>query len=107
MKELITDLIHRLQSEASSEASHKSYYDDELAKAKEKKADLETQVATHFSKLEAAVSKSSVLDGEVAGGSLCSVSTATEDGTRCLSMSGRSLPRPRRISNRALLEFRR
>ena len=78
--ELITDLIHRLQSEASSEASHKSYCDDELAKAKDKKADLETQVATHFSKLEAAVSKSSVLDGEVAGGSWCSVSTATEDG---------------------------
>jgi len=66
VKELITELIDRLQSEASAEASHKSYCDDELAKANEKKADLETQVTTHSSKFEAAVSKSTVLDGEVA-----------------------------------------
>ena len=37
VKELITELINRLQSEASSEASHKSYCDDELAKASAKK----------------------------------------------------------------------
>ena len=48
------------------EANHKSYRDDELAKAGTKRVDLETQVATHSSKLEAVVSKSSVLDGEVA-----------------------------------------
>ena len=65
-RNLITDLINRLQSEASSEASHKSHCDDELSEANEKKVDLETQVATHSSKLEAAVSKSSVLYGEVA-----------------------------------------
>merc|ERR1719383_506240 len=66
VKELITELINRLQSEASSEASHKSYCDDELTKAQQLKMDLQTQVATHSSKLEAAVAKSSVLDGEVA-----------------------------------------
>merc|ERR1712136_478448 len=66
VKELITDLITRLQAESSAETGHKSYCDEEMAKSSEKRADLETQVATHSSKLEAAVSKSSVLDGEVA-----------------------------------------
>ena len=65
VNELTTDLSNRLQLEASSQASHKSYCDDELAKANEKRADLETQVTTHSSKLEAAVSQSSALDGEV------------------------------------------
>ena len=67
MKELITELTNRLQSEASSEASHKSYCDEELAKASAKKEDLQIQVTTHSCKLEAAIAKSSVLDGEVAG----------------------------------------
>ena len=42
VNELITD---------SSDANHKSNRDDELAKASEKKVDLETQVATHSCKL--------------------------------------------------------
>ena len=66
MKKLITELISRLQSQASAEDSHKSYCDVELSKANEMKAVLVSQVATHSSKIEAAVSKSSVLDGEVA-----------------------------------------
>ena len=49
MKKLTTDSIDRLQAEVSSEASHKSYCYDELAKASEKRADLETQVAAHSS----------------------------------------------------------
>ena len=65
VKELITDLINKLQSGATSEANHKSYRDDEFAKDSEKTTDLETQVATHSSKLEAAVSTSGVSDGEV------------------------------------------
>ena len=67
VKELITKLFNRLESKASSNASHKSYCDDELATVSAKKEDLQTQVATHSSMLEAAVAKSSVLDGEVAG----------------------------------------
>ena len=65
VKGLITDLINRLQAEASSEASHKSYCDEETSKATEKKEDLEGDVAKHSSKLEAAVARSTVLDGEI------------------------------------------
>ena len=57
VKKLITD---------SSEANHKSYRDDELTKAGDEKVDRETQVQTHSSKLEAAVSKFNVLNGAVA-----------------------------------------
>ena len=42
VKGSITNLIDRLQKEASSEASHKSCGDEETAKATEKKGDLET-----------------------------------------------------------------
>ena len=66
VKKLITDLIDKLHSEASPEARHKSYCDDELTKASVKKQDLETQVATRSFKLEEAISMSIALDGEVA-----------------------------------------
>ena len=51
----ITDLIDRLQKEASAETSHKAYHHKEMAKSTEKKEDLEAQVAKHSSKLESAV----------------------------------------------------
>ena len=66
VKKLFMDLIDRLQSEASPEASHRSYGDDELVKASEKRTDLETLVAGHSYKLETTISKTSALDGEVA-----------------------------------------
>ena len=62
VKELITNSIKKLQSDASSEAKRKSHRVDELTKAGGEKVDPETQVATHSSKLETDVSKS----GEVA-----------------------------------------
>eukprot|EP00450_Noctiluca_scintillans_P002421 CAMPEP_0194482150 /NCGR_PEP_ID=MMETSP0253-20130528/4235_1 /TAXON_ID=2966 /ORGANISM="Noctiluca scintillans" /LENGTH=688 /DNA_ID=CAMNT_0039321673 /DNA_START=47 /DNA_END=2116 /DNA_ORIENTATION=+ len=65
VKDLITDLITRLQAESSSETSHKSYCDEEMAKSAEKKEDLEAEFAKHSSKLEAAVAKSNTLDAEV------------------------------------------
>ena len=46
VKDLITDFTNRLQTQASSEANHVSYRDDELNHACVKKADLENQVAT-------------------------------------------------------------
>ena len=58
---LITDSINRLQSKIS----HKSHRDDELPKAGDEKVDLETQVATHSCKLEATVSRSDGMDGDV------------------------------------------
>ena len=57
---------HGLDQKASSEASHKSYCVDELAKASVKREDLETQVAMLCSMPEAAVAKPSILDGEFA-----------------------------------------
>ena len=66
VKGLITELINRLQAEASSEATHKSYCDEEMSKTTEKKQDLESDVAKHSSRLEAAVSKSNILEGEIA-----------------------------------------
>jgi len=65
VKGLITDLISRLQAEASSEANHKAYCDEETSKANEKKEDLEADIAKHSSKLETAVSRSTILDGEI------------------------------------------
>ena len=65
VKDLITDLISRLQAEASSETNQKSYCDEEMSKATEKKEDLEADVAKHSSKLEAAVARSIDLDDEI------------------------------------------
>ena len=58
VKEIITDLINKLQLEALPETNHKQDRDNEL--------DLETQVETHSFKSEATVLPSSVLDDEVA-----------------------------------------
>ena len=65
VKDLITNLISRLQAEASSETNQKSSCDEEISKATEKREDLETDVAKHSSKLEAAVARSIELDGEI------------------------------------------
>ena len=94
VKDLITELINRLLSKVSSEASHKSYCDYEWAKANEKKTNLKTQVATRSPKLETVVSKSCVLDGKF-------VVRTTTEGARCMPMCVRSLPRQRRILNTA------
>ena len=64
VKVFITNLINRLQAEASSQTNQKSYFDEEMSKATEKE-DLEADVAKHSSKLEAAVARPIVLDGEI------------------------------------------
>ena len=58
VKDLITDLISRLQAEASSGTNQKFYFDEEMSKATEKRQDLEADVTKHSSKLEAAVARS-------------------------------------------------
>ena len=63
MKELITELINRLESEASSDASHKFYCESWRKSLRRKRTFKPRWLRT--SMLEAAVAKSSVLDGEV------------------------------------------
>ena len=53
VKGLITELINRLQSEASSEANHKSHCDEETSKVTEEE-DLEADVAKPSSNFEPA-----------------------------------------------------
>ena len=65
VKDLIADLISRVQAEASSEANQKSYCGEEMSKVTEKREDLEADLAKHSSKLEAAVARSIDLDGEI------------------------------------------
>ena len=77
VKDLITDLISRVQAEASSETNQKSYCDEEMLKATETRENLETDVAKHSSKLEAAVARSIDLDGEISA--LQSVNTHVQN----------------------------
>ena len=65
VKDLITDLISRVQAEASSETNQKSYCDEEMSKVTEKRRDLEADLAKLSSKLEAVVARSIDLDGEI------------------------------------------
>ena len=62
---LVTDLINKLQAGASSQGSQQSCRDEEASKATEKEEDLKANVAKHSSKLEAAVARSTVPDGEI------------------------------------------
>ena len=63
VKDLISDLISRVQAEASSETNQKSYCNEEISKITEKREDLEADVTKHSSRLEAAVARSIELDG--------------------------------------------
>ena len=65
VKDLISDLISRVQVEASSETNQKSYCNEEISKITEKREDLEADVTKHSSRLEAAVARSIELDGEI------------------------------------------
>ena len=65
VKDLITDLISRVEAEASSETNQKSYCDEETLKATQKRENLDADVVKHSSKLEAAVARSIDLDGEI------------------------------------------
>ena len=53
-----------MHAEASSEASHKSYCDEETSEATEKE-DLDACVAKNSSEQEAPVARSTILDGEI------------------------------------------
>merc|ERR1719482_526411 len=65
VKGLITDIISKLESEAQSEATEKSYCDDEMAKTESKKSELEADISALSTKIDQASSRSAKLKEEV------------------------------------------
>jgi len=65
VKGLISDLIAKLQDEASAESSEKAFCDEEIAKTDAKKSELNAEIAALTSKIDTASSKSTKLKGEV------------------------------------------
>jgi len=66
VKGLITEMIDRLMKEAQEEASHKAYCDEEMAKNKEKKEELNAEISKLTSKIDMAKARSTQLKEEVA-----------------------------------------
>jgi len=65
VKELITGLIAKLQAEGAAEATEKAYCDEQMARAKEKKGELEYDISKLTAKLDQSISKSASLKSEV------------------------------------------
>merc|ERR1719265_2591860 len=65
VKALISDLISKLESEASAESSEKAFCDEEMAKTDEKKSELNAALSSLTSKIDTATAKSTKLKGEV------------------------------------------
>mmetsp|Transcript_48192 Transcript_48192/g.90252 ORF Transcript_48192/g.90252 Transcript_48192/m.90252 type:complete len:707 (+) Transcript_48192:69-2189(+) len=64
VKGLISDLIAKLEKEASAEAGEKAFCDSETAKTEAKKSDLEADIAKLTVKIDSAVSKSASLKAD-------------------------------------------
>jgi chromosome segregation ATPase len=65
VKALIKDMIVKLEKEQDSEATEKAYCDEEMAKTKSKKEELDYTIAKLTAKLDKAASKSASLKDEV------------------------------------------
>merc|ERR1719226_23916 len=65
VKGLITDLIAKLEAEASAAAEEKAYCDDQIAKTEEKKSELEEDIDALVSKIDKAAAASTQLKSEV------------------------------------------
>merc|ERR1719310_2217989 len=65
VKGLISDMIAKLEKEAKAEATEKAYCDEELAKTKDKKEELEGVITKLTSKIDLAAAKSAELKAEV------------------------------------------
>jgi len=65
VKGLITDLIAKLEAEASASAEEKAYCDDQIAKTEEKKSELEEDMAALTAKIDKAAATSAMLKDEV------------------------------------------
>jgi hypothetical protein len=65
VKEMIADMITKLDADAKSETSEKAYCDEELAKTKAKKEDLNSEVEKLSTKMDRAAAASAELKSEV------------------------------------------
>merc|ERR1712060_35738 len=65
VKGLISDMIAKLEKEASDEATEKAYCDEQIAKTEQKKGELEEDIAKQTSKIDQATARSAQLKEEV------------------------------------------
>jgi hypothetical protein len=65
VKQLIKDMLFKLQEQAQADVTEKSYCDDELAKTNAKKSDLQGQMAKLSAKMDAAAATSAQLKGDL------------------------------------------
>merc|ERR1719265_2071823 len=65
VKDMIADMITKLESEAKSESNEKDYCDEELAKTKAKKQELDYEISKLTSKIDRAAAASAELKAEV------------------------------------------
>jgi len=66
VKGLISDMIARLQADASADASHKAFCDKEMSESNAKKAEKDSEVAKLTTKIDQMTAKSAQLKEEVA-----------------------------------------
>jgi len=66
VKDLITDMIEKLEAEAEADATKKAYCDKELAETNTKKGDKEAEIEKLTSQIESSIAKSKKLREEVA-----------------------------------------
>jgi len=65
VKELIADMISKLQNEAKSESNEKDYCDEELAKTAQKKGELQHEISKLSTKMDQAAANSAGLKADV------------------------------------------
>merc|ERR1719181_2547088 len=65
VKGLISDMIAKLEAEASADATEKAYCDEQMAKTQAKKDDLDSDIAKLTSKIDQAAAKSAGLKSDV------------------------------------------
>merc|ERR1712060_154349 len=65
VKNLISEMISKLEAEADAEALEKAWCDEQIAKTEEKKTDLEADISKLTAKIDVASAKSADLKGQV------------------------------------------